>query len=65
MTVQNSELWFNDLSWSNPWLVAIALNTKIFGLQSQDLNLVTAVIVGLALILPQVLAQVRWRRKVG
>ncbi len=44
-------------------VVAIALNTKIFGLQSQDLNLVTAVIVGLALILPQVLAQARWRRK--
>jgi putative tryptophan/tyrosine transport system permease protein len=33
-------------------VVAIALNTKLFGLQSQDLNLITAVIVGLALILP-------------
>jgi putative tryptophan/tyrosine transport system permease protein len=40
-------------------VVAIALNTKIFGLQSQDLNLVTAVIVGLALILPNL----RWRRR--
>lgn len=42
-------------------VVAIALNTKIFGLQSQDLNLVTAVIVGLALILPNL----RWRRRLG
>ncbi len=25
--MQNSELFFNYLSWSNPWLVAIALNT--------------------------------------
>jgi putative tryptophan/tyrosine transport system permease protein len=33
-------------------VVAIALNTKLFGLQSQDLNLITAIIVGLALILP-------------
>jgi putative tryptophan/tyrosine transport system permease protein len=42
-------------------VVAIALNTKIFGLQSQDLNLVTAVIVGLALILPNL----RWQRRAG
>jgi putative tryptophan/tyrosine transport system permease protein len=35
-------------------VVAIALQTKLFGLQSQDLNLITAVLVGLALILPQV-----------
>jgi putative tryptophan/tyrosine transport system permease protein len=42
-------------------VVAIALNTRIFGLQSQDLNLVTAVIVGLALILPNRL----WRRRLG
>jgi putative ABC transport system permease protein len=34
-------------------VVAIALNTKLFGLQSQDLNLVTAVLVALALMLPQ------------
>ncbi|MEZ2277721.1 MAG: TIGR00297 family protein [Microcoleus sp.] len=32
MTVQNSELWFNDLSWSNPWLVAIALNTILLAI---------------------------------
>jgi putative tryptophan/tyrosine transport system permease protein len=34
------------------FVVAIALNTKILGLQSQDLNLITAVLVALALILP-------------
>jgi putative tryptophan/tyrosine transport system permease protein len=33
-------------------VVAVALNTKILGLQSQDLNLVTAVLVGIALVLP-------------
>jgi putative ABC transport system permease protein len=33
--------------------VAIALNTKLFGLQSQDLNLVTAILVALALMVPQ------------
>ncbi|HAT13844.1 MAG TPA: TIGR00297 family protein [Microcoleaceae bacterium UBA11344] len=32
MTVQNSELWFNDLSWSDPWLVAIALNTILLAI---------------------------------
>jgi putative tryptophan/tyrosine transport system permease protein len=35
------------------FVVAIALNTKLFGLQSQDLNLVTAILVTLALVLPQ------------
>jgi putative tryptophan/tyrosine transport system permease protein len=43
-------------------VVAIALNTKIFGLQSQDLNLVTAVIVGLALILPNYRGRMRRRK---
>jgi putative ABC transport system permease protein len=33
-------------------VVAIALNTKVFGLQSQDLNLITALLVALALVLP-------------
>jgi putative tryptophan/tyrosine transport system permease protein len=42
-------------------VVAIALQTKLFGLQSQDLNLITAVLVGLALILPRYRA--RWRRQ--
>ena len=32
MTVQNSELFFNYLSWSNPWLVAIALNTFLLAI---------------------------------
>ncbi|MEP6515515.1 DUF92 domain-containing protein [Microcoleus vaginatus] len=30
--MQNSELFFNYLSWSNPWLVAIALNTVLLAL---------------------------------
>lgn len=34
--------------------VAIALNTDFIGLQAQDLNLVTAVLVALALVLPNV-----------
>ncbi|MBE9028631.1 ABC transporter permease [filamentous cyanobacterium LEGE 11480] len=41
-------------------VVAIALNTQVFGLQSQDLNLVTAVLVALALILPNY-RKLRWR----
>lgn len=36
-------------------LVALALNVELFGLQAQDLNLITAVLVALALALP------RWR----
>lgn len=39
--------------------VAIALNADFLGLQAQDLNLITAVLVALALILPQNL----WARK--
>ena len=30
--MQNSELFFNYLSWSNPWLVAIALNTFLLAI---------------------------------
>lgn len=30
--MQNSELFFNYLSWSNPWLVAIALNTTLLAI---------------------------------
>ncbi|MEG4301429.1 TIGR00297 family protein [Microcoleus sp. D3_18a_C4] len=30
--MQNSELFFNYLSWSNPWLVAIALNTVLLAI---------------------------------
>jgi putative tryptophan/tyrosine transport system permease protein len=36
-------------------IIAIALNSRWLGLAAQDLNLITAVIVGLALVLP------RWR----
>jgi uncharacterized membrane protein len=32
--VQNSEFFFNYLSWSNPWLVAIALNTFLLAIAS-------------------------------
>lgn len=42
-------------------VVALALNTKFFALQSQDLNLITAVLVALALILPQLRGKLRWR----
>ncbi len=34
-------------------LIALALNADFIGLQAQDLNLITAVLVGLALILPR------------
>ena len=30
--MENSELFFNYLSWSNPWLVAIALNTTLLAI---------------------------------
>jgi putative tryptophan/tyrosine transport system permease protein len=40
-------------------IIAIALNSRWLGLAAQDLNLITAVIVGLALVLP------RWRSKLG
>ncbi|MEG4515769.1 MULTISPECIES: TIGR00297 family protein [unclassified Microcoleus] len=30
--MQNSELFFNYLSWSNPWLMAIALNTVLLAI---------------------------------
>lgn len=40
-------------------VVAAALNTDFIGLQAQDLNLITSVLVALALILPQS----RWVRK--
>ena len=36
-------------------LVALALNVEVFGLQAPDLNLITAALVALALVLP------RWR----
>lgn len=43
-------------------LVAIALNADFIGLQAQDLNLITAVLVALALILPQSRWAIQLRR---
>jgi len=40
-------------------LVALALNADFIGLQAQDLNLVTALLVGAALVLPRLRAKVR------
>ena len=40
-------------------VVAVALGTDFMGLQASDLNLVTAVIVGAALILPAVRGRLR------
>lgn len=41
------------------FFIAAALNTESLGLQAQDLNLVTAVLVALALLVPA------WKRKLG
>jgi putative ABC transport system permease protein len=44
--------------------VALALNADFIGLQAQDLNLITAVLVGLALVLPNSKGVLgRWRRR--
>ncbi|HJV06344.1 MAG TPA: ABC transporter permease [Chromobacteriaceae bacterium] len=40
-------------------LIALALNADFIGLQAQDLNLITAVLVGLALILPKLKGKLR------
>ncbi|WP_059285765.1 ABC transporter permease, partial [Aquitalea magnusonii] len=40
-------------------LIALALNADFIGLQAQDLNLITAVLVGLALVLPKIKAKLR------
>lgn len=42
--------------------VALALNSDVLGLQAQDLNLVTAVLVGVALVLPRMLKRRRTPR---
>ena len=42
--------------------VALALNSDVLGLQAQDLNLVTAILVGVALVLPRVLKRRRTPR---
>jgi predicted ABC-type transport system involved in lysophospholipase L1 biosynthesis ATPase subunit len=45
-------------------LIALALNADFIGLQAQDLNLITAVLVGLALVLPKGQAAQQARRKI-
>ncbi|WP_159875176.1 ABC transporter permease [Aquitalea denitrificans] len=40
-------------------LIALALNADFIGLQAQDLNLITAVLVGLALVLPKIKGKLR------
>ena len=42
-------------------LIALALQADFIGLQAQDLNLVTAVLVGVALVLPKIKARLRGR----
>ena len=44
-------------------LIALALNADFIGLQAQDLNLITAVLVGLALVLPKIKSA--FRRKLA
>ncbi len=45
--------------------IAIALNSNVLGLQASDLNLVTAVLVGIAMIMPQLKSHVGNRLKRG
>ena len=42
--------------------IALALQADFIGLQAQDLNLITAVLVGVALVLPQIKAKFKRRR---
>ena len=46
-------------------LIALALQADFIGLQAQDLNLVTAVLVGVALVLPKIKARLRNRNAVA
>ena len=41
--------------------IALALQADFIGLQAQDLNLITAVLVGIALVLPKFKARLRRR----
>jgi putative tryptophan/tyrosine transport system permease protein len=43
-------------------LIALALNADFIGLKAQDLNLITAVLVGVALVLPRMRAKL-FRKK--
>lgn len=45
-------------------MVALALNSDFIGLEAQDLNLVTAVLVGVALVLPRFMAKRKTARRV-
>jgi putative ABC transport system permease protein len=45
--------------------IALALQADFIGLQAQDLNLITAVLVAVALVLPQVKARFKRRRQQG
>ena len=46
--------WLGGIEWTNALILAIALalNADFLGLQAQDLNLITAVLVTLAIVLP-------------
>ena len=44
-------------------VIAIALNSDFIGLQAQDLNLITAILVGVALVLPRLLGRRRMARR--
>lgn len=45
--------------------VAFALSTGMFGLQASDLNLVTAVLVALALVMPKVQKRMKTKKAIG
>jgi putative ABC transport system permease protein len=44
------------------FFIALALNIEFIGLQAQDLNLVTAVLVAIALMLPMIKRRLGGRR---
>lgn len=44
--------------------IAVALNAEFLGLQAQDLNLITAVLVGIALVLPRLRRRLAPKRRV-
>jgi putative ABC transport system permease protein len=45
--------------------VAFALSTGMFGLQASDLNLVTAVLVALALVMPKIQKRMKTKKAIG
>ncbi|MDO4904843.1 MAG: ABC transporter permease [Lautropia sp.] len=46
-------------------VIAIALNSDFVGLQAQDLNMVTAILVGAALVIPRVMGKRKILRRTG